>query len=132
MIVTPQETLKALDKIIMAFNCWRWIPIEEMLPPMFVNVLTNGIDGETNRCPIARRFTGWASGWDGIGEKKEAPWYWLTPCDRPIKQVTYWMIIPNHNGGGMIFHTDYNVRNCVKPESYSIEFSKQLLEKDKD
>ncbi len=76
---------------------YRQIPIAERLPKMFTNVLVYGVVEKQNICPQiweARRFTGWSTGWPGCVEGKEAPWYWLTPNDSLVKDVTYWIEKP--------------------------------------
>jgi hypothetical protein len=59
------------------------------LPPMFEQVMAFGIIPERNLCPQwwqARR-------WSGFNRPEEA-WFWVTPTDGSLKDVTQWAPIP--------------------------------------
>lgn len=123
------EAIKAFDAIFNAAMAWRWIPVKEMLPPMFTNVLTNGEDEKGSIHVVARRFTGWSSGWEGIKEKREAPWHWITESDRQVKNVRFWMPLPLFCLPA--FRWEFDRKGCVKPEKYSLEFEELLTKSEK-
>lgn len=69
-----------------------WISVDKELPPMFENVIVCGIIEQLNVCSQiweARRFTGCTM---GFGDNP--PWEWIGRTDYPVKDVHYWMPIP--------------------------------------
>jgi hypothetical protein len=70
-----------------------WINCIDALPPMFKNVI---VSGHGQVC-VARRWSGWSSGWDGAREGIEKPWTWTDTTDRTITGVDMWKPIGRTN-----------------------------------
>ena len=80
---------------------WRWIPVNEQLPPLFENVAVIGIVEKLNISPQvwqARRFSGFLNGYPGQNEGNEPSWQWLTVTDYAVGDVQFWMPLPKKEG----------------------------------
>lgn len=71
------------------------IDTRDRLPPMFDNVIVYGrLSGEANHNTYtARRWTGY-SGPDAGRDELGGIWDWLTPTDRSVTDVLWWIPFP--------------------------------------
>jgi len=78
-------------KIMGLYRYPEWIYVEDYLPPLFSPVIVYGIVAELGvmkHAYEARRWSGHS------GNEAGRDWTWLTPNDRPVKAVTYWIPMP--------------------------------------